>query len=80
MNGLFLFVFCGLGVLALTLLLMSAVCLGKVKENRRRNQLGKLLALSGLRASLITSLVLAGLLQKQLLLQRLQEQEQEGLE
>lgn len=46
MNGLFLFVFCGLVVLALTLLLVSAVCLGKVKENRRRNQLGKLLRCS----------------------------------
>ncbi len=46
MNGVLLFVFCGLVVLALTLLLMSAVCLGKVRENRRRNQLGKLLRCS----------------------------------
>ncbi len=46
MNGLFLFIFCALVVCALTALLVSAACLGKVRENRRRHQLGKLLKCS----------------------------------
>lgn len=46
MNGLFLFVLCGLAVVAMTLFILSAVCVGKVKENRRWHQLGKLLQVS----------------------------------
>lgn len=46
MNAIYLFGLCGLVVIVLTALLVSAVCVGKVKENRRRNQLGKLLKCS----------------------------------
>ncbi len=46
MTNLYLFIVCALVVLALTALLVSAVVLGKVRENRRRHQLGKLLKCS----------------------------------
>lgn len=46
MNGFLLFVFCACVVLSLTILLVAAVCIGRVKENRRRHQLGKLLKCS----------------------------------
>lgn len=46
MTNVFLFIFCGLVVLAFTLLIVSSVCIGRVKENRRKHQLGRLLKCS----------------------------------
>lgn len=46
MTNLYLFILCALVVCAFTLLIISAVCVGRVKENRRRHQLGRLLKCS----------------------------------